>query len=111
MTAEALQFFPLAVCNEWEEWNYALFLLEGLAAVVIFLILIASRAGKRRDGDQARVFLTLYASAQIVLEAMRRDSFLRWLFVRPSQLVSAMVLLGLIVFGVIRRSAGCPSSG
>ncbi|MBQ3705206.1 MAG: prolipoprotein diacylglyceryl transferase [Clostridia bacterium] len=102
VTVEALRFFPLAVCNEWEEWNYALFLLEGLVAAVIFLILIASRVGKKRDGDQARVFLTLYASAQIVLEAMRRDNFLRWLFVRPSQLVSAMVLLGLNIFGVIR---------
>ena len=99
---EGLQFFPLAVMNEWEEWNYAVFMLEGLVAAVILLVLLFSRWGKRRAGDQARIFLTLYASAQVVLEATRRDSFLRWLFVRPSQLASALVLLGLIVFGVIR---------
>jgi len=101
VTSEAMQFFPLAVLNEWEEWNYALFLLEGLAAAVIFVLLLDG-GRKLRDGYRARMFLILYSSCQIVLEAMRRDNFLRWLFVRPSQLASALVLLGLVVFGVLR---------
>ena len=109
VTEEGLQFFPLAVTNEWGEWNYALFLLEGLVGLVIFALLIT--AGRRyRDGYRARMFLILYSSAQLVLEALRRDNFLRWLFVRVSQVASALVLLGLVIAGLIRwarkRKAG-----
>ena len=103
--AEGLQFFPLAVMNEWEEWNYALFLLEGLVGIAIF-VLILTWGRKRREGDQARMFLILYSASQIVLEAMRRDNFLRWLFVRVSQVTAALVLLGLVVFGLARWLRG-----
>lgn len=99
--AEALQFFPLAVQNEWGEWNYALFLLEGLVGLAIFAFLIC-RGRESRGGKKARMFLVLYSSTQIVLEALRRDNFLRWLFVRVSQVTAAVVLLGLVVFGLIR---------
>ena len=100
--SESLQFFPLAVMNEWEEWNYALFLLEGLAGLVIFVLLITRGRGLK-DGYRARMFLILYSSSQIVLEALRRDNFLRWLFVRVSQVTCAVVLLGLIVAAIVRR--------
>lgn len=98
--AEALQFFPLAVQNEWGEWNYALFLLEGLVGLAIFFFLICTEHGRERG--RARMFLVLYSATQIVLEALRRDNFLRWLFVRVSQVTAAVVLLGLVVFGLIR---------
>ena len=97
----ALQFFPLAVRNQWDEWYYALFMLEGLVGLIIFALLM-TRGRKLKDGYRARMFLILYASCQIVLEAVRRDNFLRWLFVRVSQVASAAVLLGLIVFALIR---------
>ncbi|MBQ9210655.1 MAG: prolipoprotein diacylglyceryl transferase [Clostridia bacterium] len=98
---EALQFFPLSVVNEWEEWNYALFMLEGLVGLIIFVLLITY--GRRlAQGYRARMFLVLYSSSQIILEALRRDNFLRWLFVRVSQVTAAVVLLGLVVFGILR---------
>ena len=99
--AEGLCFFPMAVVNEWEEWKFAVFMLEGIAALAIFLLLM-TRGRKLRDGYRARMFLILYSTAQILLEALRRDNFLRWLFVRVSQVASAVVLLGLIVFAVLR---------
>ena len=99
---ESLQFFPLAVMNEWEEWNYALFLLEGIVGLAIFVLLM-TRGRKLRDGYRARMFLLLYSSSQIVLEALRRDNFLRWLFVRVSQVTCAVVLLGMIVAAIVRR--------
>lgn len=98
---EGLQFFPLAVANEWGEWHYALFLLEGIVGLVIFALLM-TRGRRLKDGYRARMFLVLYSSSQIVLEALRRDNFLRWLFVRVSQVASAVVLLGLMIFGVLR---------
>ena len=101
VTVEGLQFFPLAVTNEWGEWKYAVFLLEALAALVIFLVLLSGRIS-RRGGDKARAFLILYSSSQILFEALRRDNFLRWLFVRVSQVTAAVVLLGLFIFAVLR---------
>ena len=76
---------------------------RGLIAVgLLILLLLLTRGRKLRDGYRARMFLILYSSSQIVLEALRRDSFLRWLFVRVSQLNAALVLLGLAVFGLLR---------
>ena len=45
---EALRFFPLAVSNEWGEWYWAIFVLEGLAALAIMACLLRQRA--RRPG-------------------------------------------------------------
>ncbi len=101
VSVEGLCFFPIAVVNEWEEWKYAVFMLEGIAALVIFLVLVLD-GGKWRSGYRARLFLILYSSSQILLEALRRDSFLRWLFVRVSQVTAAVVLLGLMAFAVVR---------
>ena len=110
--AESLFFFPLAVANKWEEWKFAVFMLEGVVALVIFVLLM-TRGRRLKDGYRARMFLILYSSAQIVLEALRRDNFLRWLFVRVSQLASAIVLAGLLIFGLIRwaRKHGTKGAG
>ena len=102
VTVEGLCFFPVAVVNEWEEWRYAVFLLEGIVALIIFMVLVRPPREGWRDGDRARLFLILYSSCQIVLEALRRDNFLRWLFVRVSQVTAAVVLLGLFVAAVLR---------
>jgi prolipoprotein diacylglyceryltransferase len=107
---EGLQFFPLAVMNEWEEWNYALFLLEALAGLIIFVLLM-TRGRKLTGGYRARLFLVLYCSSQIVFEALRRDNFLRWLFVRVSQVAAALILLGLVIFGLLRRARGKGEGG
>ena len=92
--------FPFAVVNEWEEWSWAVFMLEGVIAVVILIVLLASR---RTGGDRARLFLILYSAAQIVCESLRRDQYLVWSFVRVSQLTAALVLLGLIIAALVRR--------
>lgn len=99
--AEELFFFPLAVVNKWDEWKFAVFMLEGVAALAIFILLM-TRGRRLQEGYRARMFLILYSSAQIILEALRRDNFLRWLFVRVSQVASAVVLLGLLIFGILR---------
>ena len=91
--------FPFAVMDEWEDWYWAVFVLEGVAALVILAVLLRRR---RPAGDTARLFLVLYSACQILLESLRRDSVLRWLFVRVSQLTAALVLAGLMIFAVIR---------
>lgn len=101
--AEGLQFFPLAVyIPDYEEWHFAVFLLEAMAAFVFFLVLMRDKP--RRQGDRARLFLLLYSTCQVLLESLRRDEFLRWLFVRVSQLTAAIVLGLLIAEALFRRS-------
>lgn len=99
LETDAFRFFPVALMNEWEEWICAIFAWEGLAALIILLILLRGR-NKRRQGDTARLFLILFCASQILLESLRRDSFLRWMFVRVSQVTAAVVLAALIAQGI-----------
>jgi len=98
---EFFQRFPFAVYDpEWEVWFFAIFIAEGIAALAIFAVLLMKKF--RRDGDQAKLFLVLYCSAQILLESLRRDEFLRWLFVRVSQLTAVLVLGGLMFWALYK---------
>ncbi|MBR1585472.1 MAG: prolipoprotein diacylglyceryl transferase [Clostridia bacterium] len=98
---EAFFFFPLSVYNaDYDEWNLAVFMLEALAALIIFVVLL--RAACPRRGDKARLFLILYSACQVLCESLRRDEFLRWLFVRVSQLTAAIVLGLMMIAAVIR---------
>lgn len=96
------QRFPFAVFDpEWEVWFWAIFIAEGLVALAIFLVLQLKGVAKK-PGDKAKLFLVLYCSAQILLESLRRDQFLRWLFVRVSQLTAVLVLGGLMFWALYR---------
>ena len=96
-----LQFFPLAVFDpEWEVWFFAIFMAEGIAALIICALL--QWKNFPRTGDKAKLFLVLYCSAQILLESLRRDQFLRWLFVRVSQLTAVLVLGGLMFYALYK---------
>ncbi len=108
------RFFPFAVVNSWEEWNWAIFMLEGIAAVAIFILLITCFR-KLDGGYRARMFVILYSSCQVILEALRRDNFLRWMFVRVSQVTAVAVLLVMVIFAILRwnnkpREARMPKS-
>ena len=87
--------FPFAVYDEYyEAWAWALFLLAALAAVLLFAWLSTRKS--RFAGDRTLLLIGMYAAAQIVLESLRRDDFLRWGFVRSSQLIS-VVLVGFVL--------------
>jgi len=93
-------FFPFRLYDPYyDEWAQALFVLEALIALALFVWLLKKKTG--RPGDGALLLLGLYASAQIVLESLRRDEFLRWGFVRTEEVASAAaVLIVLICYAV-----------
>ncbi|MBR4539292.1 MAG: prolipoprotein diacylglyceryl transferase [Clostridia bacterium] len=100
MDQEAFCFFPVSVYRaDYDEWHLAVFVWEGLAALIIFAALLR---GQRKTGNTARLFLLLYSACQIWMESMRRDSTLRWLFVRVSQLTAGLVIVGLMTAAAIR---------
>ncbi len=98
-------FFPLAVINEYGEWRWAVFLLEGAAALV-FLALSLRRTGSLREGGLVRHALVLVLSFQILFESLREDEVLSWGFVRVHQLLSAAGLFVIMTEGMFRRAPG-----
>lgn len=93
--------FPFAVCNEYGEWQLAVFMFESIAAVVMLMVLLRLRCGR---GEKILTALLLYAGCQIVLESMRVDSCLRIGFVRVSQVLSALMVLAVTLWRALRVS-------
>ena len=94
--------FPFMMYDpSYELWAWALFMAEALVALVLFAALLCRK--DRRDGDGILLLLGLFAAAQIVLESLRRDEFLRWGFVRCEELFSALTV-GAVLFGYQRLS-------
>ena len=88
--------FPFAIKNYYGTWCFSINLWEGLAAVVFLIVLI--RMKKRREGGAATLLLLMYASCQILFESMRRDDVIIWGFVKANQLISALLVLGILIF-------------
>ena len=94
--------FPLAVqIPPYYSWRFSINLWEGLAAVVFLIVLITMK--KRRNGGTSVLLLLMYASCQILFESMRKDEVIIWGFVKANQLISALLVLGILVFCWIRQ--------
>ena len=84
-------FFPLAVSNEYGEWLYAVFMLEGLLTLCVFVLCIA--CFKQHRFLRALFYLCLL---QILCESLRTDSF-TWLFVKVEQLICMLGAVGVLL--------------
>ena len=84
-------FFPLAVSNEYGEWMYAIFMLEGLLTLVVFALCIAFF--RKHRFLRSLFYLCLI---QILCESLRIDS-LMWLFVRVEQLLCMLGVAGVLL--------------
>lgn len=98
MENPALCFFPLTVVNEWEEHYLAVFMLEGLAALIVAVL--ALTCFKQKRFVRTVFYLCL---PQIILESLHSDS-ISWLFVRVEQLLS-MITLAVVVLLYLLWSA------
>lgn len=97
--------FPFMMYDAYNEvWAWALFVLEALVALVLFVVLL--RRKPAWQGDGVCLLLGLYACAQIVLESLRRDEFLRWGFVRVEQVASAAVVLIVLIVYCVHAGKG-----
>lgn len=83
-------FFPLAVSNEWGEWLYAVFMLEGLLTLGVFAVCLIFF--RQRRFLRSLFYLCLI---QILCESLRSDSF-TWLFVKVEQLLCMLVTVGVL---------------
>ena len=108
----ALCFFPLAVQipeNGVYVWHMATFFYESVWDFSIFVFLMCARHRfLRRQGNVFCFYAFLYAAGRFVIEDLRMDSLYASSSVRVSQLLSALVCLGLFLryFLLLRRSPG-----
>lgn len=84
-------FFPLAVSNEYGEWLYAVFILEGLLTLAVFVLCIT--CFKKQRFLRSLFYLCLI---QILCESLRSDSF-TWLFVKVEQLICMLGVAGVLL--------------
>ncbi|MDD2647665.1 MAG: hypothetical protein PHI27_03930 [Eubacteriales bacterium] len=99
--AQSLCFFPLAMENEWHEWYAAVFMLEGLLALICVMVSLISylRGGKDVKHLFSRTVFYLCVP-QIISESLRAVS-MKWGFVRIEQVFCAFAALGIILYNII----------
>ena len=94
---EALLRFPFAVAirydEDYVEWRVPVFVYEAAAALIILLALLLLLRKKQVPGRIAGTALTLLGLTQIFLEQLRQDDFIRFGFVRFSQLAALATVL------------------
>ena len=99
----ALCRFPFAVSNTWDEWFMAVFMLEALAALIVAVVFSL----RKREGWIPGLFLerTVFylCLAQILCESLRAQG-LKWGFVRVEQFLSAVTLVGLLLYSCLQIS-------
>lgn len=96
----AWQRFPFAVQDMYGQWHLAVFMLEGVAALVLCVCV-----WRMRDGTEGDVFLTalLWLSmTQIFCESLRAET-IRWGFVRVQQVQCAVFGLLVLAGRALRR--------
>ena len=89
-------FFPLAVANEYGEWLYAVFMLEGLLTLVVFAVCLIWL--KKHRFLRSLFYLCLL---QILCESLRSDSF-TWLFIKAEQLFCMLGAVGILLVYCIK---------
>lgn len=108
---EALQFFPFAVCTYadeyWQEWNWAVFAWESLAALILLAVTLLLRTKKLREGSLTEIFLVLLGASQILFEQARRDNCIAFHndFIRLTQLLAVFAMAGVLIRRLIRDEA------
>lgn len=91
------------------EYRLNVWLYEAVAGAALFaLVLWFDRKAKRRCGDTALFFFSLYGASQILLESMRDDGHMLIIFLRVGQLAAALCVLiscGILCKKISRRQA------
>ena len=96
------QRFPFAVADLYGMWHVAVYMLEGLFALLVAAYALRSRS--ERPGDRFLTALLWWAASQILCESLRAET-IRWGFVRVQQLQCAVFMLGVLLTHACRAGA------
>lgn len=97
------------VDTQWLQWLgsfteecHPVFVYEALWAVVLGIVLVLYRRRNHRPGDVLLTFMTLYGSAQMLLESLRDDYHMVIYYIRINQIVGLMMVLIPFILWMIR---------
>ena len=93
--------FPFAVESVYGDWQIPVFMYEALAALIIFVVL-AVMVNRSKPGRTAETFVILLGVTQVILESLREDEFIRFGFVRFSQLAAAITMAAVMFLRLAR---------
>ena len=110
-TVDEPLFFPITYCSyadgSYREWAYAVWAWEAIAALVLLGILWFRFRKGAPEGRAFAVFLIGLGTSQMVLEQVRKDSFVSLNpFVRFTQIAAALSLLALLIYLAIKNRPG-----
>ena len=101
-----LAFFPLAlkieVAGGYSYWAWAVCVLSAVFALVWAGIAFFRLRGKGRTGLSFTLTLFFLALPQVLCESLRHNVSMLWLFVHVEELLCALVLLGVMLFWVLK---------
>lgn len=97
---EGMQRFPFAVQSAYGDWQMPVFLYEALAALVILMVVACLRGA---PGRRAETFVILLGLTQILLESWREDEYIRFGFVRFTQLAAVLTVAAVLGARILRR--------
>lgn len=98
---EAWCRFPFAVQSVYGDWQIPVFFYEALAAAAITIVL-ACMVNRKPAGRTAETFIILLGVTQVILESLREDEFIRFGFVRFSQLAAAVTMAAVMFLRLYR---------
>lgn len=103
------QRFPFAVQDIFGQWHLAVYMLEGVLALMVGAWVLRARPGQA--GESFLRALLWWAAAQILCESLRAET-IRWGFVRVQQLQCAVFMLAVLLANAKRagrlKRAGRP---
>ena len=108
---DSFAFFPFAVqitgAGNKTYWMWAVFILSAVFALAFAALTFFRLRSSGRKGYAFTVTLFLLALSQILCESLRNRGIL-WLFVHAEQVLCAVVLLGLLLFWILRSGRNLP---
>lgn len=78
------------------------YLLESIAALMLYVMCICIKAKKRPDGTAANLTMMVFAAVQTLLESLRFDQHMKFSFVGVQQVLSMVLLIAMVLFFAIR---------
>ena len=105
-----LAFFPFAVRitvdGGYDYWCWAVCVLSAVFALVWAALAFFRFRSKGRPGLSLTLSLFFLALPQILCESLRKNSSMLWLFVHAEELLCAVVLLGVMLFWILKSGKG-----
>ena len=100
---EALMRFPCGIAivyEDWVDWRVPVFVYEAMTAALLLILALVLMNRLKRPGRLTGIALTVVCATQIFFEQLRNDDYLRFGFVRVTQVSAILAMLAVLLLSV-----------